>query len=372
MTARLLALGFLLAGCATSAPSRTALMRESGAVVSAEALRIRLGALAPPAMARIEAAADAVRRASDDPRVQRAAVAWKIDVVSALFRDLYSPYPMAGLLDAWAMAIQAQDLLARPSAPAGLGPATGEAVAALRELEGALVETFRWAQPGPDTARVRAELARWAAAHPVAGSLATRRSLREDLAARTAGEELSGFAAAAGALEDLQGIAARMDVLPTLLPRVALWEAELAYRDAGAPRVEQALERADAVLARTDRLLRWLGEPGLGPFAAAEREALIAAVDRQRVAAGELLATERAGLEAFVEKERRAVLEELRRERLAAVADLRALGAEATDRAARSARDLADHLLLRAGLLAAGAILLWGAVAFRVRRAARR
>lgn len=356
---RLLPLAALLAAaCATSAPRQTEFMKEQGAVVSTEAMRMRMRAIAPPMTAQIEGAADRIRRSTTDPRVQRAAIVWKLNMVSSLYRELFSQNPMAGLADAWAMLIQMEDYLSTPEARADFGAAGAEALAATRDVEQRLEETFRWAAPGRDPATVRAEIASWAAAHPVDGTLATRRSLREDLAARTAGGELSAFMAAAVAQEDIEGIIARMDFLPAILPKQAMWEAELAYQDYAEPRVEQMLHRADAALARVDRVLLWLGGPGLQGLAEREREALMAAVDRQRVAVAGMIAAER-----------ELILEELRKERVAAIDDVRRMAKTATDDASRGAKDVAAYVLVRAALLVAGAILLWGAVALLVRRA---
>lgn len=360
--------GWLGAACATSAPKQTPLMKEGGAVVSAEAMRTRMRALGPELMAAIEDAADAIRRSSTDPQVQRAAIAWKLDAVSELYWSLFSQYPMAGLLDAWAMLIQTQDLLSTQSARERLGAAGKKALDAVRKTEKRLVETFRWAEPDQDAGRVHAELARWAAAHPLEGSLGARRSLRGDLADRTVGEELSGLAAAAGVEEDLKGIIARLDFLPTLVPRQSIWAAELAYQDYGDPRVEQVLKRADTALARLDDVVRFLGGVGLGELAAGEREALMAAVDEQRVAFGALMTAERKELEAIVARERAMVLAELRKERIAATDDLRRLASMAGGETTRAAKEMADYVFVRAALLVAGAILLWGVVAFLVRR----
>jgi hypothetical protein len=347
----------LAAACATSSPRQTPFMKEQGATVSVEAMRMRMRAIAPPMTAQIEGAADRIRRSTTDPGIQRQAIVWKLNMVSSLYRELFSQNPMAGLLDAWAMLVQTENYLSTPESRAAFGEASAEARAATLDIEERVEETFRWAAPDRDPAKARAEIARWAAAHPIDAVLATRRSLREDLATRTAGDELSAFAAAAVAQEDLQGIIARMDFLPAILPKQSMWEAELAYQDYAEPRVEQMLRRADAALSRVDEVLLWLGGPGLQGLADREREALMAAVDKQRVAVAELVAAER------VE-----ILEELRKERVAAIEDVRRMAKAATDDASRGAREVADHVLWRAALLVGGAILLWGVVAFLLRR----
>ena len=253
---RLLPLAAILASTrATSAPRQTALMKEQGAAVLAEAMRIRM-----------------------------------------------------------------EDHLYTPEARTDFGVAGAEALAATRHVEKRVEETFVWAAPERDPAEVRAGIA-------------------------------------------------RMGFLPTILPKQSIREAALAFQDFAEPRVEQLLHRTDAALDRVDDLLGWLGGPGLQVIADEEREAMMAAVDKQRLAVAELVAAERDQLTAFVARERGIVLEELRKKRVAATQDVRRLARAATDDASRSAKEVVDDALVRAALLVAGAILLWGAVTLLVRRA---
>ena len=80
----LLALPLLATACATSAPSQTPLMKSGGVSVSAEAMRVRMRALAPQMIASVEYAADQVRIKSTDPEVQRRALVWKLNTSTAL------------------------------------------------------------------------------------------------------------------------------------------------------------------------------------------------------------------------------------------------------------------------------------------------
>ncbi|MGZ6029219.1 MAG: hypothetical protein ACXWK5_07350, partial [Myxococcaceae bacterium] len=98
-----LALPLLTAtACATSAPSQTPLMKSGGASVSAEAMRVRMRALAPQMIASVELSAAEIRTSSTDPVIQRRAILWKLNTTSELYRQLFAEYPMAGLLDCWA------------------------------------------------------------------------------------------------------------------------------------------------------------------------------------------------------------------------------------------------------------------------------
>jgi hypothetical protein len=365
-----LALPLLVAAaCATSAPKQTPLMQE-GAAVSAEALRIRMRALAPPLIAGVELSADEIRTSSTDPVIQRRAILWKLNTTSALYRQLFAEDPMAGLLDCWAMLIQGEQYLASPRAQAELGAAREPVLVQVKIMEQRVEGTFRWAAPARDPAEIRAGLTRWATRYPIEGSLSARRSIREDLADRTAGPELSAFASVGVAADELKGILARMDFLPTLVPKQSIWEAELAYEDFGDPKMTQLLNRADLTLGRVDSMLQWLGGPSLEGFADRQRSALLAAVDRERMALEALVNAENETVSGLVARERTLLLEQVQKERIAATADVRQAAAESIGKAQLAAQDVIDHLLLRLALLVAGAILLWGAVAAFLRRRA--
>ncbi len=275
---------------------------------------------------------------------------------------------MAGLLDCWAMLIQAEQYLSSAQAENELGPVREQVLAEVRKMESRVEDTFVWAAPDRDPKEVRAALGRWASKHPVEGNLSTRRSIREDLAARTAGPELSAFASVGAATEELQGLIDRMDFLPTLVPKQSIWEAELAYQDFGSPEMVRLMGRADLALAHVDDMVRWLGGPSLDGFADRQREAMMAAVERERLALTALVEAEEGALSALAERERLAMIEDLRKERIAATADVRQAVTESIGRASVAAKDVIDHLLLRLAVLVAGAILLGGGVATLVRR----
>jgi hypothetical protein len=229
-------------------------------------------------------------------------------------------------------------------------------------------ETYRWAVPDRDPAELRTRLDAWAREHPIDGNLATRRSLREDMASRIAGDGLSAFEAVGVAEEDLRGLIARVDYLPSMVAKQALWQAEIAFEDQGAPRVEAVLLRADAALGRLDQVISWLGGPGLEGLADHERKALMDAVTEQRQALATLVDAERAEISRFASQERALVLAAMDRLRLEATEDARRIIREATEEGARKASAVVDRALLRAALLVAGAILLWGAVSWWLRR----
>jgi len=363
-----LALPLLVVAACATAPKQTTLMQE-GASVSAEALRIRMRALAPQLIASVEISADEIRTSSPDPLIQRRAILWKLNTTSALYQQLFAEYPMAGLLDCWAMLIQGEQYLTAPPSQ-NLGAAREQVLIQVKSMEQRVEETFRWAAPDRDPVQIRAALTRWATKYPIQGNLSDRRSLREDLAERTAGPELSAFEEVGLGVDALGGILARLDFLPTLLPKQSIWQAELAYEDFGDPKVAQLLNRADLAMGRVDSMLEWLGGPSLDGFASRQRDAVLAAVDHEREALEALVNAENETISVLVARERTLLLEQVQKERIAATADVRQAAAESIGKAELAAKDVIDHFLLRLALLVAGAILLWGGVLAFLRRRA--
>ena len=266
-------------------------------------------------IASVEYAADQIRTSSTDPAVQRRALVWKLNTTTALYRQLFSEDPAAGLMDCWAMLIQGEQFLSSPQAERELGPPREQALAQLEKMEARVVETVRWAAPSRDPAKLRAELVIWASAHPVEGNLATRRSLREDLAARTAGPELSAFENVGVVSDNLRGSSPGWTISPASSPSSPSGRRSSPTRTSGMVQVNQMMKRADMAMDRVDRILEWMGGPNLDAFAERQRTAMFEAVDRERLALTGLVDAEQNKLEELISRERTTVLEEVRKER---------------------------------------------------------
>jgi len=357
----------VLVACAT-VPTQTAFMEKQGLKVSSEAIRMRLRAEAIPFTGLMEQAADAASAASTDPAVHRRTLVWKINVVPALYRSLFDQRPLLALLDTWALLLQAEIYLESSEGKAAFGPGVSEVLATTRELESRIQAIARWAAPERDVAKVRASVLAWAEKHPVRLTFATRESIDEYVATIAPTEELSAFAVVGRMNEDLDGLVARMDFLPTMLPRQATWQGELVYVDLMEPRLEVALKKGSEALQKLDDMLTWLGTAGLDGFADEQRIQIMRALSTERVEVEKLIERQRDAIQAFVDAERGALLEQVRQERIAVMADAQRLADHATAEATRSAKEVVDHALLRAGILF-GALLLVGLVgAFLVRR----
>jgi len=359
----------LLVACAT-VPTQTKFMEEQGVKVSAEAIRMRLRAEAVPFTGLMEQAADEASAASTDPAVRKRALVWKINVVPAMYRTLFNQRPLIALLDTWALLVQAEQYLESPEGKAAFGPGASVVLATTRELEGRVQEIARWAVPGRDLTSTRAKVQQWAEKHPVRLTFATRDSIEKDLVTLAPTEELSAFAVVGQLNEDMNGLVGRMDFLPIMVPRQATWQAELAYVNLVDPQLESALKRAGEAMDKLDGMIAWLGTEGLEGFAEEQRIEIMRAVAVERLEIERLVDRQRVEIQAFVDREREQVAALLNQERAAVMADAQRLADRATAEAARSAKEVVDHALVRVALVLGAALLLWAVLSGLLRRRA--
>jgi len=355
----LLAAALLTVACAT-VPVQSEFMEQQGVKVSSEALRTRLRSEVIPFTGLMEQAADSARAASTDPAVQRRLLVWKINVVPALYRTLFNQRPMVALLDTWTLLLQVEGYLRSPQGKATMGPGSPQVLATAIDLESRVQEIVAWAAPGRDLKKVRAMLERWADEHPVQSTFATRDGVEQYLSTVTPTEELGVLVVAGRMNEDLDGLVARMDYLPVVLPRQATWQAELTYMDLIDPRLDIALTRGAQALEKFDDMLTWLGKAGLEVFAEEQRVQLVRAIDIERVEVARLLERERTEVEAFV-----------RRERTAFMADAQRLVDHAAEEAARRAGEVVDRAVTRIAILLGAAVAVFALLGWAVRRKGR-
>ena len=346
----------LLAACA-SVPTQTRFMQQQGVQVSSEALRVRLRSEAIPFTGLMEQAADAAALEASSAEQRRRALVWKINVVPALYRTLFNQRPLVALVDTWALLVQAEDYLESAEGKEAFGPGVAIVLATTRDLQLRVQAIARWAVPDRDLSQVDAKVREWAASHPVKLTFATRDSIEQFLATVAPTETISAFGMVGLMSEDLEGLISRMDFLPVMVPRQATWQAELAYLDLMDPRLEAALTRGGEALQRVDDMIAWLGTSGLEGFAEEQRVQLLRAFAIERVEVERLLERQRAGVETFVDREKAEIAAIVRQERLAAMADAQRLADHATAEAARKARELVDHVILRVAILL-GAVLV--------------
>ena len=263
--------------------------------------------------------------------------------------------------------MQAEQYLESPEGKAAFGPGAAIVLATTRELEGRVQAIARWAVPDKDLTAVRSKLPAWAEKNPVRLTFATRDTIEQHLVTIAPTEELSAFAVVGQLNEDMNGLMGRMDFLPVMIPRLATWQAELAYVDLMDPRMEAALKRAGEAMDKLDGMIAWLGAEGLDGFADEQRIEIMRAIAAERIEIEKLVARQRGEIQAFVEKERAEIAALVQRERTAVLADARGLADHATAEAERSAKEVIDHALLRLAAVL-GALLVLAAVLYLVVR----
>jgi hypothetical protein len=219
------------------------------------------------------------------------------------------------------------------------------------DAEARVQEIFTWAFT-QDPAEIRARILEWATQHRVRNAVSPRESLGTYLVKLVPGGETSTLVAElGGAAEDLNGVVARMDLMPLVLPKLGAWQAQLSYIDFINPRLDQVMSLAEPTLGQLDRVVGWLGPEGLDAFADRQRRAVDVMID-QRVEAGMgFLEAERQRLQAWAEQERAALLEAMRRERIDAMEDLRRTSERLAADATRRADAFVDYVMLRLAAL---------------------
>jgi hypothetical protein len=259
--------------------------------------------------------------------------------------------------DTWALLIQCELLLQSPAAADELGPGVEQALPLVVGAEARVREIWIWAF-SEDPSKIRARILEWAMQHPVRSAVVPRESLGTYLITLVPGGETSTLAAElGGAAEDLNGVVARMDLLPLVLPKLGAWQAQLSYIDFINPRLDQAMALAQPTVKQLDRVVNWLGPEGLDTFADRQRQAVGAMID-QRVEAGMgFLEAERQRFEAWAAQERAALGEALRRERVEATEDVRRTSERLAADATRRAEAFIDYVVLRLAVLV-GATLI--------------
>jgi hypothetical protein len=334
----LIAITILLSACSTSAPEQTRLMREGTDLdVSAEELRVRVRTLVLPFSGIIEEAADEIAAIGPDPEYRLTALRIKTNAIPAVQSTLLDPDPLVALIDTWALIAQMRlDLNAERELviPEDVRRAMYRGLDRMEEHITTLVQPI--AKPGGYEA-ARDMVYQWAADNPhdiSETTLTTRQSAAGDLAAYSTVAR-PGLRDAIGGLSMGMGdVWARLDVYSAFLPKQARWQAELM--------VEEMMAGSDPATALddfsrlTDSIDRIAGSVEQAPgLVAEEREAILSALQAERVIALETLSEELTTAYEFISRERTAVfseglalerellLETLREERIAAIEAIR-------------------------------------------------
>jgi hypothetical protein len=338
-------------------------------------------------------ASDRIGAQSKDIDVRRNAILWKMNAIPAVRAAAFNTDPVAGLVDAWALALEMRAFLDGGAGGSAFGegqPIAIETCAALaRDVEDLAIRLMG----GEDPEGARKAVETWAAEHPMRDMSFIRESTAT-LTVGLVGEKPGGaFAAVESMEEQMEELTYRLSVIAGWLPTRIDAQVELMMLDAtGGEGLHPTLARFAKLEATVARLAE-----------VAERmpETIAAAADRQREAAvdafgkiadaqvgrlSEQFDRQRAGLQAFAHEERGAVMMEVERhrdavlkaldgtterafarideqrtlalaaltaERKAAMAEVEAIKDHALDRFEPKLLDVVDHLAWRLVQIAA-------------------
>jgi hypothetical protein len=313
--------------CLSASPrgGNAGLHRPDDIAVNREQMRVKMRALVGPVTGKIESAADDIAAASTDRAVQDAALEWKIEAVPAMRDALFIPSPSVALMDAWVFAHQMSDYFDHGPGQTHLGAFSGRAAAACLALEADFTRVAASATVSGDVSGARDFVRKWAAAHPITGTIAARepvlsvdfKDLSESLLVGESAAEI------AIALDDLNR---QLASYTTQLPRQARWEVDRQKRELldgvsasmhdTVPLAERTVVSVEQVAGAIDRL-----EPAVDSAArvaehmpdiiAAERRATVEAINGELNRTIAFMQGERIAALAYVTSERKATIDDL-------------------------------------------------------------
>ena len=345
-----------------------------------ETLRARMYEYSITFAAEVDLAASSIERQASDPIVRRNALLWRIRSIPEMRKACFRLEPVSGLVDAWVLARQMDQLFSTGAGSSAFGTFQGEAIAVsrrlvdqLREIGGSIAES-----PEARTAFEQRIVEPWVAEH----ALRDLTFVRDSPVARFAEQsrELGGLTESVGTMEELAvSLSQQLRVYLADLPRQVHGEADLMRSDILSSQGVASMQGdLHMTAAGVDRLAS-TGE-GFKPLIENERRIILEETSRQRALVMEALslerehavaalvgafATERAELLRNVEAQRLATLEWASAERRGAVADVRqeltrALAALSSERAVvvDDVRVIVDVVSLRVALfLIVGVVL---------------
>ena len=338
------------AGCRSASPrtGQIGVLHDPGDVkVNREQLRLRVRSLVGPMTGKMESAADEIADSTTSPTVRLAALEWKIDAVPAMRDSLFQPDPYVALIDAWVLLYQMVDYFESGPGKTRLGPESVVAAVACRTSEDHLAGVAASATTSGDVSKVREFVRKWAAAHPITGSIAARQPILSIDVNNELPNSLTVGQAVAEVTTSLDDINRRLEVYSGQVVRQARWEVErqtlgllddLSAKEA-IPLATRAVASAERAAAEISRIV-----PAVeGAAGTAERAAEIIAAERQ--ATVNAISADLARTIEFAQRERLAVLEYLTVERKTAIDDLRKTITEEHEAVVRDTERVAVRLV---------------------------
>ena len=369
-----------IGACVSAGPRGAAagLHNPDDIAVNREQLRLKMRALVGPITGKIESAADDIAAASTDRAVQDAALEWKLEAVPAMRAALFIPSPSLALMDAWVFAHQMSDYFDHGPGQTRLGASSGKAAAASKALEADLTRVAASATGSGDVSGARGFVRKWAADHPITGSIAAREPVLSVDFSKDLSESLGVGEAAAEIAITLDDLNRMLASYSTQLPRQARWEVDRQKRDLldavsssmrdTVPLAERTVVSAEQVAGAIDRLAPSVEAAArmaeqLPDIVAAERRAAVAVFTAELSRTITFAQEERIAALAYFTSERQATLEGLQKalaaEQSLLTTEMGRLSARMVDQAMdRMERFVWQVLAAIAGAVLAGLVLV--------------
>jgi hypothetical protein len=257
--------------------------------------------------------------------IQREALLWKIEGVSALREALFRPNPYAAILDTWVLTRQMENYFASGRGQEALGAAAPAAVSTCQYLEQQIeAVTVSFTKSG-DATKIRNFAREWADTHPIRHSIGSREPTLSRVTELEIQETFSTQELAGNLVVTLDDLTRRMDVYSVQLLDQSRWQAELFVMDQAAEyHLDQALPLAVTAVQSADdavALMKRLEVPVQETLAVAKAAPEL--ISGERAAAIQSVHQEISRTIESVHAERVAVMEQVTREREAALLDLR-------------------------------------------------
>jgi hypothetical protein len=335
-----------VAGCSTSAPHQTQLMKKTDLTVSSAQLQVQVRSLADRFSGLMEEAGEEALEQTEDPAMRRRVLLWLTNGIPAMQHALFRPDPLAALLDGWFLVAQ-MHFYFEEYASENLPQHFAEiAMPMLDTMEADIKDIVIRAGSEASYETGRQLVYDAAGRYPLNSSFASRKGSSIVLSEFTARASSGALKSIGSLTETMDDLIARFDLNSEYLPKQVRWQAQLMMIDEGLGSISPSLEHLaylEVVAGQVDRLTPLV--EALPDLVAEERVAVLEALDTElsrilrfidqqrtilmhedvrseREAVLIAISEERIAVLEAIADERRIVLDALREERMATFQDL--------------------------------------------------
>src|SRR5262245_16046565 len=180
--------------------------------VTENQVRLRMRATVHPMCGAVEQAANEIIASTDDRAVKLAALTWKCDAIPAIREALFQPDVATAALDTLVLCIQMGDFYETGAGTRALGPLSDRAVTACRSMQEAFTRVLASGTFSGDISKAVAFAKRWAAEHPIEGSISARQTTLARVYELDLAGELSTGEAIASVTSSVDDLNRKLDV----------------------------------------------------------------------------------------------------------------------------------------------------------------